>query len=460
MLEGHDVIVFSDDWGRHPFSCQHILRHFMPSNRVLWVNTIGMRLPRFSLYDMRRAAEKLRSWVVPTSQPGGAGAASAATIPQGLRVISPVMIPFAPLPPVRAFNRRSVVEAVRRNAREMGFRNPVLLATVPNAADYVGHCGESLVVYYCVDEFRVWPGMNLPDMVRNLEAHLMRDAHLVVAVSDALARTKGNGRTATRLLTHGVDMAHFAKAAAPQAPPEELADLHGPVVGFFGLIDSHLDVDIVEHILAARPQWNVVLIGTRRIPLTRLERHARFRWLPAVPYAELPRYASRFDVAIIPYVVNEHTCTANPLKLKEYMATGKPVVTTPMPEALRYAACLHVAPDGAGFVQAIERELDVPSDAAPRLAALDGETWHHKAELLAAWIEESLVARNATNVVRRATNPPGNGGAVTPAEVHGGAVGGGIASDCGHHALFGHARDDTGPVDVASACVRRGGGCS
>lgn len=396
MIQGRDFIVFSDDWGRHPFSCQHIMRHFMPGNRVLWVNTIGMRLPRLSLYDMRRAAEKLRSWVF-SARHGGAGKAGTQpdTLPEGLRVISPVMIPFAPLPPVRAFNRRSVVDAVTRNAREMGLRDPVLLATVPNAADYVGHCGESLVVYYCVDEFTVWPGMNLPDMVRDLEADLMRSADLVVAVSDALVRAKGNGRTPTRLLTHGVDVDHFARAAAPQPLPDEIADIRGPVVGFFGLIDSHLDVDIVEHILTARPQWNVVLIGTRRIPLTRLERHANFRWLPPVPYADLPRYAYRFDAAIIPYVVNEHTCTANPLKLKEYMATGRPVVTTPMPEALRYAACLHVASDGAGFVDAIERELAAPSDATPRLAALEGETWRDKAGLLSAWVEESLAARDA-----------------------------------------------------------------
>ena len=93
--------------------------------------------------------------------------------------------------------------------------------------------------------------------------------------------------------------------------------------------------------------------------------------------------------------MNEHTCTANPLKLKEYMATGRPVVTTPMPEALRYAACLHVATDGAGFVDAIERELAAPSDAAPRRAALEGETWRDKAALLSTWIEEGLAARNA-----------------------------------------------------------------
>lgn len=383
MLSGRDFIVFSDDWGRHPFSCQHIMRHFLPHNRVLWINTIGMRLPRLSLYDVRRSLEKVRSWTRPAPAPD---------LPDGLRIESPVMIPFAPLAPVRAFNRRSVVRTVERASREMGLHDPVLLATVPNAADYVGSCGESLVVYYCVDEFSVWPGMNLPDMVRELEQDLLRTADLVVAVSDALVERKGNGRTETRLLTHGVDFEHFRAAYTPQAPPDALAGLHGPVIGFYGLIDTHLDVELVAEVLNARPDWNVVLIGTRRIALDALERYPNFLWLPAVPYEDLPRYAARFDVAIIPYVVNEHTCTANPLKLREYMATGKPVVATPMSEALHFSGCIRIAATSGDFVQSIAEELTRPSPPQKRWAALEGETWHDKAEHLSGWIETSLVA--------------------------------------------------------------------
>lgn len=388
MMQGRDFIVFSDDWGRHPFSCQHVMRHFLPGNRILWVNTIGMRLPRISLYDVKRAAEKLRSWTNP---------APAAALPQGLHVVSPVMVPFAPLAPVRAFNRHSVVRAVARASRALGLRNPILLATVPNAADYVGRCGESLVVYYCVDEFSVWPGMNLPDMVRRLEADLLRNADLVMAVSDELVARKSNGRTPTRLLTHGVDYDHFAAASPASAPelPEALRGLKGPVIGFYGLIDTHLDVDLVAGLLAARPQWNVVLIGTRRIPLDALERFPNFLWLPAVPYEQLPGYAACFDVAVIPYVVNEHTCTANPLKLREYLATGRPVVATPMTEVLRFGDVVRVAATSADFVAAIEDELACPTPPGPRRQALAGETWADKALLVSGWIEEALRSGDA-----------------------------------------------------------------
>ncbi|WP_353117840.1 glycosyltransferase [Nitratidesulfovibrio sp.] len=388
MMHGKDFIVFSDDWGRHPFSCQHILRHFMPGNRVLWVNTIGMRLPRLSLYDARRAVEKLYAWMGPS--PG-----ETRPLPEGLRVIAPVMLPFAPLAPVREFNRRSVVGDVRRAAAAWGLRDPILLATLPNAADYVGRCGESLVVYYCVDEFAVWPGMNLPEMVRSLEADLLRSADLVVGVSDALVARKGNGRSPTHLLTHGVDFAHFRTAYDSQPVPPFLADLTGPVIGFYGLIDTHLDVELLAGLLDARPDWTVVLIGVKRIPLDALERRPNFRWLPAVPYADLPRHAARFDAAIIPYRVNEHTCTANPLKLREYMATGKPVVTTPMTEVLRFRDVIHVASTVGGFVEAIAAELAAPTPPDARWAVLAGETWEDKAQALSGWMEATLAERLA-----------------------------------------------------------------
>ncbi|MBZ2172990.1 glycosyltransferase [Nitratidesulfovibrio sp. SRB-5] len=389
MIKGRDFIVFSDDWGRHPFSCQHVMRHFLPDNRILWVNTIGMRLPRLCIYDVKRAFEKVRSWADP---------APSVELPQGLRVISPLMVPLSPLASVRAFNRRSVLGAVARASRDLGLRDPVLLATVPNAADYAGLCGESLVVYYCVDEFSVWPGMNLPEMVRELEADLLRKADLVMAVSDELVARKSNGRSPTRLLTHGVDFGHFSAAAGPVSVadlPEALRWLEGPVIGFYGLIDSHLDIDLLVDLLAARPHWNVVLIGTRRIPLDALERFPNFLWLPAVPYGELPGYAARFDVAVIPYVVNEHTCTANPLKLREYLATGKPVVATPMTEVLRFEGVVRIATSGDAFVAAIEDELHSPAPVGPRWKVLEGETWKDKAELVSCWIEEALAAGGA-----------------------------------------------------------------
>jgi glycosyltransferase involved in cell wall biosynthesis len=146
-------------------------------------------------------------------------------------------------------------------------------------------------------------------------------------------------------------------------------------------------------IVSARPEWQFVCIGTKRIDLSELEARSNFTWFPAVSYQELPRIASAFDVAIIPYVVNEHTQTANPLKLREYIATGKPVVTTPMSEVMKFEGYIRTAETGRDFIAAIEAGLDDTREPEKSWEALSGETWIEKAELFSNWIEQTLESR-------------------------------------------------------------------
>ncbi len=385
MLKGKDFIVFSDDWGRHPFSCQHIMEHFLPHNKLLWVNTIGMRTPTLSLYDMKRACGKIASWLGPKQQEHAQN-----PLHPNLRILSPFMIPYNIYAPVRSFNTKNVVKSVLRAAEDWGFHDPILLTTQPLAADYLGKLKESLIVYYCVDDFIFWPGMNQPELVKGMEDTLVQKSDLIFAVSDSLCASRTNGREKTKLLTHGVDIPHFAKASQPQERPQGLQELRGPIMGFYGLIDKHFDVELVESILKAKPHWQIVCIGTKRISLETLEKYANFQWFDAVSYESLPSYASCFDVAMIPYHVNDHTQTANPLKLREYIATGKPVVTTPMREVFRFEDVIHIAEKGPAFIQAMEKALDMPANNEKRALALQGEAWHEKAELVASWIEQKL----------------------------------------------------------------------
>lgn len=391
MQQRKDFIVFSDDWGRHPFSCQHIMRHFLDDGKILWVNTIGLRTPRLTIYDLKRSLEKIRSWVTPGKME------EHTPLPPNLRVLSPVMIPFGNISAARAFNRRSVVRAVRAAAREWQMENPVLLATLPNAADYTGCFNESLVVYYCVDDFTLWPGMNQPELVRELEDSLLARADLTVAVSDSLCASRGaKSRTPVKLLTHGVDVEHFKKAGSPHPAPGVNLDPEKPVLGFYGLIDSRFDVSLMTQVLKSRPAWQVLCIGTKQISLERLEALPNFRWIPSVPYETLPAYASSFDVAIIPYRVNAHTRTINPLKLREYIATGKPVVTTAMPEVFRFKEHIHIADTPDEFINAVEQALENPVNPESCRAALSGESWKDKAGQLALWMDEALRLKKTT----------------------------------------------------------------
>ncbi len=395
LIRNRDFLVFSDDWGRHSFSCRHLMSRFLPHNRMLWVQTIGLRTPRLTLYDLRRSAEKLLSWCAPRAAGGRE------SLPANLRLLSPVMLPFNRVPGVRALNRESVARAVSRAMRDAGMQSPILLATLPDAGDYAGRFGESLVVYYCVDDFTQWPGMDQPELVRDMENKLLAKADLVAAVSENLRATRTAAHGPTRLLTHGVDVEHFAGADAFHPDPPELAGLGRPLLGFYGLIDGRLDMDLLERVLEARPDWTVACIGALHggadvaAGLAKLERHPNFRRVPAVPYGRLPALASRFDAAVLPYVVNAGTSSINPLKLREYIATGRPVVSTPLPESVRLKGAVRIAGGARDFIAAVEEALADTSPPALRRAALAGETWEDKARLLSAWMEEALAARAA-----------------------------------------------------------------
>jgi glycosyltransferase involved in cell wall biosynthesis len=382
VLSGRDFIVFSDDWGRHPFSCQHIMQHFLPQNRILWVNTIGMRLPRLTTYDVKRAVEKIVAWTVPAS--GGEQ-----SLPEGLRVIAPVMIPFSTVSVARAFNRWSVIRSVQAAMREWGMRDPVLLTTQPLASEFVGKLGESAVVYYCVDDFANWPDMNIPELVQSMEEKLLDQAELVVAVSEHLVRTRPARKGQTRLLTHGVDLEHFRRARTVAGRAEVDGPMTSPVIGFFGLLDNRMDWDLVASLVERRPEWTFVFIGNAQVPLMGLTRFGNFRHVPAVPYEELPGHAAAFDVAILPYVVNVSTAGISPLKLKEYLALDIPVVTTPLPGVMEFREILYMAVGAEEFDAAIMGALQ-KGRKQHQSDWIEREAWLMKAEILSRWIDSLL----------------------------------------------------------------------
>jgi len=390
MLRGRDLIVFSDDWGRHPFSCQHIMKHFLPYNRLLWVNTIGMRNPRLSLYDLKRGIEKIKSF---------SEATATVALPHNLTVINPFMLPFGNRF-VRELNRNSVVKSVRDSMGKLNFCKPIVLTTLPNAADYLGAFGEILSVYYCVDEFSEWPGVNT-HLVRIMERKLLNQVDLVVAVSDALCQSKHPANNSkVLLLTHGVDVEHFRKASTRFTGMDVqviMGHIKSPIIGYFGLFDKRSDQDILETILVRHPDWSVVVIGKSQVCLDRLSIYQNFYLVDPVSYDELPAYVSFFQVCILPYVRSTLTDNINPLKLKEYLATGKPVVATALPEVVKLQPWVTIAENPDDFVLKIENVMQSAPPETKALASLLGpESWQAKAEQLSVWIEETLVTSKSS----------------------------------------------------------------
>jgi glycosyltransferase involved in cell wall biosynthesis len=384
MIKDRDFIVFSDDWGRHPCSCQHLIQRFLPHNRVLWVNTIGMRPPRVSLYDFRRSFEKLGSWLTPS-----------ADLPGNLSIANPFSIPYNMVPAVRKLNARIGLSALKSKVRQSGLMNPIVITTLPNTADFIGQLDEVLSIYYCVDEFAAYP--DLPHkLVMEMEGELLKKVDLVITTSGELQKRKSNGIRSSLLIPHGVDVEHFAGRPTAATPATAaLAVLPRPVVGFFGVINDWVDLALIDRMAGLRKDWSWVLIGPHQTNTDILRKHSNVVLLGKVPYETLPGYAACFDVGIIPFVVNDLTINVNPLKLLEYLACGLPVVSTPIPEAAKYGKLVSIAGTPEAFVSAIESLLgeNTCEKITERISVARSNSWDSRAEVLSAHIDQMLETR-------------------------------------------------------------------
>jgi glycosyltransferase involved in cell wall biosynthesis len=374
-------LVFSDDWGRHPSSCQHLIGGVLPEQPVTWVNMIGTRRPALDWSTARRGFEKVGQWLRP--MPAG-------SLPDNLAVVSPKVWPGFGRSWERRLNRGWLARQLRPVIERLP-EAPVAITTMPTAADLVGALPVARWVYYCVDDFAVWPGVDGAAAAK-LEDRLIDTADVLVAVSEPLCeRIARRGRTA-HLLTHGVDVDFWSPVAGVCDPGaletgvtdpghRGLAGLSPPHIVFWGLIDRRLDLDVLRALSDSLTAGTIVLIGPEDRPDPALSQIPRVVRRPAVPLAQLPAVAAAADVLVMPYADLPVTRAMQPLKLKEYLATGKPAVVRDLPANREWADCLDVAGTPAEFAAAVRRRLSTGLPASQRLARrrLAAEDWSAKA---------------------------------------------------------------------------------
>jgi glycosyltransferase involved in cell wall biosynthesis len=374
--EPPNYLVFSDDWGEHPSSCQHLFKHIAKDHRTLWVNTIGMRSPQLTLTDLKKALKKVGKMI---SGDNTAGTSKVIT-PEKLSVVQPFMLPYAHIGLVRRFNKWSVVWTVRRKLKQMGLQRPILVTTVPNACDYIGCFNEQKAVYYCVDDFAHWPGHD-KDYITSLEDELCRKADIFVATSQKLYERLQKTGKPTHLLTHGVEVEHFSNLPAEEHPC--LKDIPEPRVGYFGLIDERMDQILLYEVTRELPDVSFVLTGRVETDCSRLQEQKNVYFTGPVTYQELPAVLSGWDVCMLPYKVNELSKSINPLKLKEYLASGRPVVCTPLPALSDLAEYICFVSSEKEWRKALKDLMFKKSDSnhdKERGAFVLSEGWTYKAE--------------------------------------------------------------------------------
>ena len=367
------LIVFSDDWGRHPSSCQHLIRELLPRYRVDWVNTIGTRRPNLSLHDLKRIGEKLRSW---TQKPKSTEAQIA--LPENLTVHSPVHWPGFKNRLERNLNLTFFMRALKQLIRPEDPPTAVITtASIP--ADLACARPDLNWVYYCVDDLSEWPGLDGESLLR-LERDMLPHVKSFVSVSENLqARLRGLGHE-SKLLTHGIDLDHW-RSESTSTPNAE------PVALYWGHADRRLDS---PSCLALAGRMKLRMIGPQTDVDPELLAHQNIEWVGPVDYARLPQEAASADVLVMPYAELPVTRAMQPLKLKEYLATGMPVVATKLPATEPWADALDLTNDAEEFARLALERAGAPLSAEQSAARerLEQETWTRKARIF----EDALLA--------------------------------------------------------------------
>jgi len=284
-----------------------------------------------------------------------------------------------------------------RTARTLGMGRPILYIWHPWFADVIGHFDERLVVYHCYDEYAAFAGSDR-DEVEAAETQILRAADLVLTVSEGLHARKRVHNENTYLVRNGVDYQLFASAQAPGTPvAEELRGIARPVIGCVTrIVPEYFDAPLLRRVFSARPDWSFVVVGpecAESPELSRLKALPNVHMLGRRQLSELPSYLKRFDVCLIPYVLTENKCLADPLKLYEYLAAGKPVVSKPIPGLSAFGDDVVTrASDAAEWIGAIEDALHTDSRdrIARRQAVARQHTWDDRVELISGLIARAL----------------------------------------------------------------------
>jgi glycosyltransferase involved in cell wall biosynthesis len=350
MISSRDFVVLSDDWHGLPTSAMHLFRRLARHNRVFWFNTIS-RLPRLSRSDASKVFRKLGAWARKASPPEAFDEDT-----PGVQVVNPLMVPWFK-PWVRRFNRRSLLRKYHQLCDHHELTDPIVVTTFPCAVDLFKALPDATKIYYCVDDFLDYPGLNSADWAV-MEAELLDIVDGLVVTSRDLARKRVNGCPLLHL-PHGVDFDHFHAAVSCREVVPALEALPRPMVGFFGLIAScWVDMELVGHLSRAFPKVSFVLLGRADMGPGPLAGRPNVHWHDFVPYADLPRHARYFDVGLIPFVRSTLTRAANPLKLLEYFALGLPVLSTHLPELEGMGGPLWLAQTPAEFERCLQQILE------------------------------------------------------------------------------------------------------
>ena len=389
LLEGHDIVVLSclcwdDHWG----TPQQLISRLAQYNRIFYIDPAISPLSFLSgVRDRPFLWRQAKRWF------------------QGWRLVAPNVAVATPPPvlPLRYDQRTSTINAalvrrwLRHSLQDLGLQKPIFWSFQPAMPGVDTAVQPDCTIYHCLDSYSAVPAWwNAKDDVDRREAECCQSADLVLSTGQALAERWRQCNQRTYFVPNGADTALFRTALDPETPvPLEMARMRGKVVGFYGVLDFRLDVELLTYLARRQPDWDIVLIGLVKggVNLAPLRALPNVHFLGWQDPARLPGYVKAMDVCMIPYGLNEFGQHMFPLKLFEYMAAGKPIVASALPELCNYAGeQMQVASSREEFRLAVAGALstDHGDRASAWSDAAQAHSWDHRIEQISAIVQATL----------------------------------------------------------------------
>lgn len=404
MIAKHDIVCISPShWDTHWGSRQQIMSRLAEKNRVLFIEAqISLLHPVRYTFLIGKCLDFMKG---------------VRRIKENLFLYSPP--PILPLGNYSKWlnktNQSLLAIAIKRQIKKLNFTDPILWIYSPLSSELAGLFGEKLVVYHCIDNHAAEKDIKARRRTTEFfEYRLLRRSHLVFTSSRRLYSEKKQTN----------QNVYFVPGAVPEyfLPPSQsslpiisrtLKDLEAirlPRIGFVGIVDERLDVELVDYLARARPDWSFVIIGFvypfRAKNITLLKNRGNIFFLGMKPREELPGYIKGLDVCLIPYRVNEFTAGVLPLKLFEYLAIGKPIVATALPELEDYREVVKIAQTKEQFLAAIAESLGEAINngaelISKRMALAKENTWEKRVKYISAIVMKSLSGKASEEVARQ-----------------------------------------------------------
>ena len=368
-------IVFGEDWQSHPSSTQHLFKQLAKQHQVIWINSIGMRKPTFRLIDVKRVFNKLKSLCL--SKRSGPKAKTTNTSQNvNLTAHTLAVLPWHDNVIVRLFNKWIF------NRKDFIDDEPIVYwLSVPTAISLISPREQDKVIYYCGDDFSALAGVD-HKMVAPFESDLIAKADTIYVVSDFLANKMPKSKV--KMLSHGVDLELFTTQTTKAI---ELEPISKPIIGFYGSLNAWLDKALLLRLAKERPEYQLVLIGHLVEDFSELLKLDNVTHIQAVEHNRLASFSQHWQVSILPFVDNEQIRACDPLKLKEYIATGTPIVTTRFAAVNPYQETILIAENHQGFIERLDYAVNLSKSnylnwRANQSQQASDHSWQAKAKLV------------------------------------------------------------------------------